>query len=102
MAAGGPDIAALLSGLGAGNADGPGPPMGGPPPSPDQDTADVSSLLQDAIDALHKAFGAETEPIDKQMIAKALQAVQDILANEQKEKDQAMGGSGVRILRRNR
>ncbi len=101
MASGGPDIAALLSGLGAGGAAGPGGP-GGPPPSPDQDTADVSSLLQDAIDALHKAFGAETEPIDKQMIAKALQAVQDILANEQKEKDQAMGGSGNRILRRAR
>lgn len=66
----------------------------GPDPVPD--------LLKQAIDALHQAFAAETEPIDKQAIAKALTAVQAILATEQKEKDQALGGGNMRILRRGR
>lgn len=101
MASGGPDIAALLSGLGAGGGPpGPGGPTGGPPPQQQQDA--VPDLLKQAIDALHQAFAAETEPIDKQMIAAALKAVQDILAQEQKEKDSAMGGTGMRLLRRNR
>lgn len=93
MSAAAPDIGSLLAMLGGGG-------QGAPPQ--EQDTQDVPSLLQQAIDSLHAAFAAEDEPIDKQAIAKALAAVQAILAQEQKEKDQAMGGPGVRLLRRAR
>ena len=94
----------LLAALGGGQG-GPPPGMGGGQLGPEdqaQGGDPVPDLLQQAIDALHQAFGAETEPIDKQAIAKALAAVQAILAQEQKEKDQAMGGSNMRILRRAR
>lgn len=85
---------------------GAGPPgmMGGPDvqggPEPQQDA--VPALLRQAIDALHRAFAAETEPIDREMIGKAMLLVQQIFAQEQKEKDQVLGGPGVRAMRRNR
>ena len=96
----GMDIGALMAQMGGGGGAPQGPPQGAPQDEGAGDT--VPSLLQQAIDALHKAFGAETEPIDKEMISKALLAVQAILANEQKEKNQALGGSGARMLGRNR
>ena len=97
----GMDIGALMAQMGGGGGAPQGAPQG--PPPQDEGAGDtVPSLLQQAIDALHKAFGAETEPIDKEMISKALLAVQAILANEQKEKNQALGGSGARMLGRNR
>lgn len=108
MSAATPDIGSLLAALGGGQG-GPPPDMGGMmggsqlgPEDQAQGGDPVPDLLQQAIDALHQAFAAETEPIDKEMIAKALTSVQQILAQEQKEKDQAMGGPGVRMIRRNR
>lgn len=104
----GPDIGQLLAHLQGGGMMGgaPGGMMGGPPPggeSPDTGGADkVPALLQQALDALHKAFALETEPIDKAEIAKILTSVQQLFAQEQKEKDQALGGSNMKLLRRNR
>ena len=106
MSAATPDISSILSMLqnpGGGGAPDPtmGGPMGAAPPNGGGQDA-VPALLQQAIDALHQAFSAETEPIDREMIGKALLAVQQILAQEQKDKDAALGGTGHRLLRRNR
>ena len=96
MAAGAPDIAGLLAQMGSA-----GPPQapGGPPQGGDDQ---VPGLLQQALDAIHRAFALETEPIDKAELAKIMTAIQNLFAQEQKEKDQAMGGTGMKLLRRNR
>lgn len=73
--------------------------MGGPPQG-GQD--EVPDLLQQALDAIHRAFAIETEPIDKAEMAKIMTAIQNLFAQEQKEKDQAMGGGNMKLLRRNR
>lgn len=102
MSASAPGIADLLASLSGGVAGGAPPGMApeaqGEPSSEDS----IPDLLQQAVDLIQQAFGLETDPMDKQDIAKALMAVQAILANEQKERDQAMGGGNMRILRRNR
>ena len=104
MSAQGPDIASLLAHMAGGG----GPPgmQAGPPPQEGPEQAggedQVPDLLKQALDLIHKAFAIETEPIDKQALAKILADIQTLFAQEQKEKDQAMGGSGMRLLRRNR
>lgn len=104
MSAAAPDIAGLLASLGGGASP---PGMGGPSDvggSQDaaQGEAQIPDLIQQAIDLIHQVFAMETDPIDKEQIAKWLAMGQSILSQEQKEKDQAMGGPGVRMIRRNR
>lgn len=78
-----------------------GAPMMGPPQQ--QEGQSVPANLKAALDALHAAFGAETDPQDKELIGKAMMIVQQIFTQEQKDKDAAMNGTNnPRMMRRNR
>src|SRR5689334_15456925 len=107
MAAAGPDIGSLLAALGGGGGGGPvgpggpgpgGPPPGGPGGGPDD--ASVSDLLGHALDLLMEAYGKEQDPIFKEKMGKAMSVLDQIFSEEQKQKDQAMGGSNLQLLRR--
>ena len=108
MASGGPDIGALLAGLGAGGGVGAGP--GGPPPGPagpgpggpggGPDDTHPSDLLGHALDLLMEAYGKEQDPIFKEKMGKAMSVLDQIFSEEQKQKDQAMGGQNLQLLRR--
>lgn len=50
------------------------------------------AALTKAIDDLHALAGLADDPVDRQDIVKCLQALNGILATEQKEQDSAMGG----------
>lgn len=83
--------------------------MGGPMMQPQQEQPEpsggkdqVPALLKMALAAIRRATDLETEPIDKAELEKISTLIQQLFAQEQKEKDQAMGGSNMKLLRRNR
>lgn len=78
-----------------------GAPQGGPP---QQDQGqDIPALLKQALDLLLQAYQAETDPLDKEAIGKAMSVVDQVFSQEQKDKDAAMSGQmNPRMLRRNR
>lgn len=89
---GGPDqsggLAALLGGAPGSS---PAPDAGG------SATAILKRLVQD----IHAAIPQMDDPQDAQELMKCLSAVQGIIANEQKEKDQAMQGKmSPRMMRK--
>ncbi len=111
MAAGGVDIGSLLAGLGAGGVGGaPGGDlmggMGGPPQASPGDAgqdAGIPDLLKQALDLVTQAYQKETDPLDKEAIGKIMSLIDQVFAQEQKDKDQALGGASTsRLMRRNR
>lgn len=106
MAAGGPDIGALLASLGGGGGPGGPPPgMGGPPPpdpggggSPEDKPVDI---LKQMIELAQNYMQAEPDEEDKATMAKVLANLQQYLAKDQQERDQAMAGQmNPRVLRK--
>src|SRR4051812_5270485 len=120
MASAGLDIGSLLASLGGGGAPGAPPPpdggggLGGIDPAalfgggpqqapPDQGGAQsIPDRLQQALDLIHSCFADETDAIDKDAMVKIMGSIQSLFAQEQKQKDQAMGGSNLQMMRRNR
>ena len=81
--------------------------MGGPPPEamgpqePPQGEMDPLSHLRIAIEHAQAAQVMEPDDADSQMLAKLVSGLYQILANRQKESDQALGNPGLaRMLRR--
>ncbi len=109
MSAGAPDIGALLAQLGGGGGPG-GPPPGpgaGPPPGgpgpPGQgggDAGQALDLIKQIVDLCQQYLQAEPDQEDKLQGTKLLQLAQQLLAKDQQDRDQAMGGSNQRILRK--
>ena len=108
MSAGGVDIAGLLSQLGGGGGGAPGgpppdaggaPPPGGPP-SGGGDPGQALDLIKQIVDLVQQYLQAEPDEEDKLQGAKLLQLAQQLLAKDQQDRDQAMGGSSQRILRK--
>ncbi len=100
----GPDIGALLAQLGGGGGDpGAGGPPGGPPPDAGgggPDAAKALDLIQQIVDLAQQYLQAEPDQEDKLQGTKLLQLAQQLLAKDQQDRDQAMGGSNQRILRK--
>lgn len=80
--------------------------MGGPPQGGDQDAgqdAGIPDLLKQALDAVTQAYQKETDPLDKEMLGKIMSMIDQVFAQEQKDKDSALGSATTsRLLRRNR
>ena len=105
----GPDIGALLAQLGGGGGPSGPPPgagPGGPPPGPGpggppQGGGDQPvDQLKQIIDLIQQYLQAEPDEEDKLQGTKMLQLAQQLLAKDQQDRDQAMGGSSQRILRK--
>ena len=74
-----------------------GPPQaqaGGPAVAPSQQGGDQAfdAALTQLLDDLHAIVGLADDPVDRDVLAKCLQAVNGIQAAAAKEKDAAMGG----------
>lgn len=108
MAAGAPDLGALLAGLGAGGGQGGGMPQGPPPGPPQaqpdqpdpQGAGDPLDLLRQIVDMCHQYIQVEPDDVDKAEGAKLLMAAQKLLAKDQQDRDQAMGGGNMRLIRK--
>ncbi len=107
MSAAAPDIGALLAQLGGGAVgQGPGPdgaPPGGLPEggTPQDDSGGQPlDLLKEIIGLVQQYLQAEPDEEDKLQGTKLLQLAQQLLAKDQQDRDQAMGGSSQRILRK--
>jgi len=97
-----PELAQLLmSGAGAGDAQAPGPA-----PTPDQNPAKADGVdplehLRAAIEHAQAALVSEPDDQDSQALAKLVSGLYQILANRQKEQDQALGNPATaKLLRR--
>lgn len=96
MASSGVDIGSLLAGLGSG---------GGVAAGDGQDSSgsqSIPDLLQQALQLIQQAYQSETDPIDKASLGKIMSSIDALFAQEQKDHDKALGGSGGQLLRRNR
>ena len=74
---------------------GPQGPPGGPSgvaPSQTGGSGAFDAAITQLLDDLHAVVGLADDPVDRDVLAKCLQAVNGIKANEQKETDAAMGG----------
>jgi hypothetical protein len=98
LAAGPPPAADGLAGLAAGPPPGAppsiqigGPDQGGPPDQGGGLPDDPVGLMQGAIDHLSKYLDVEPDDGDKLVAAKALTALQGLLAKDQKEQEAASG-----------
>lgn len=96
MSAAGPDIGSLLAQLGGGPSQG-APDQGAPP----QGGADQPlALMKQIVDLCQQYLQVEPDEEDKLQGSKLLQLAQQLLAKDQQDRDQAMGGSSQRILRK--
>ena len=107
MSAGGVDLASILGGLGGGGGPGgpppdAGPPQGGPPPGPPSggDPGQALDLIKQIVDLVQKYLQVEPDEEDKVAGTDILKLAQKLLAKDQADRDQAMGGSSQRILRK--
>ena len=93
-----PDIGSLLAQLGGGGDPGAGapPPDQAPQGGGEQPVEQLRKLVSD----LQAYINAEPDEEDKLEGTKALQIIQKLLAKDQQDRDQAMGGSSQRILRK--
>lgn len=71
-----------------------GPPQAPSPIAPSQPGGDEAfkAALTKSLDDIHALVGLADDPQDRDVIAKCLQALNGILAAEQKENDAALGG----------
>ncbi len=118
MSAAGPDLGALLAGLGAGGGGAPpdagpgpgGPPPdlagllggGGPPQGPDQGGGDEDpvAILGDMLALAQEYLGVEPDEEDKLLMQKVTTLLQQLRAKDQSDKDGALGGSNMRVFRK--
>lgn len=78
-----------------------GPPPGPPTDQPDQaGTGDPLEILQSMVDAAQQYIGVEPDHEDKAVMTKILALVQGLFAKDQKDRDQAMGGGNMRLIRK--
>lgn len=96
MSAAAPDIASLLAGLGGDQS---APPQDSGTPQ-DQSGGQPIDLLKEIIGLVQQYLQAEPDEEDKLQGTKLLQLAQQLLAKDQQDRDQAMGGSSQRILRK--
>lgn len=104
MGGGGPqgpggDLSGMLSGLGS-------PPQSGPPAPADQGAGgepagDTKDVIKQMIDLAKGYMDVEDDDQEKAQMAAVLKTLQDFLAREQKEQDDAMGGKlSPRLMRK--
>ena len=93
---GGPDIGALLGGLGGGPPQGPG----GGPSEPPQGGSDPVAILTGILDQCNQYLQVEPDEEDKLTMQKITTLIQQLKAKDQQDQDAAMGGSNARILRK--
>lgn len=83
-----------------------GPPGGmppGPPPEPaaEEPAGDTMSVIRQMIDMAKQYLDVEDDDQEKAQMAGILKTLQDFLAREQKEHDDAMGGKmSPRLIRK--
>lgn len=100
MAAAGPDIGQLLASLGGGQGGPPPDAAQGPQGPQDTSGGQPIELLKQIISVIQQYLQAEPDEEDKLQGTKLLQLAQQLLAKDQQDRDQAMGGSSQRILRK--
>ena len=104
MAAGAPDIGSLLAQImGGGGGPAPGGPPGMAPGGPPQDGGgqeDAIQILRQIVDLCQQYLQVEPDEEDKLDGAKMLQFAQKLLAKDQQDRDSALGGSNVRMIRK--
>lgn len=85
-------------------AGGPPPSMGGMGGPSDQAGGgpedEPISLVSQIIEACKKYLGVEPDEEDKLLMTKILGFAQQLLAKDQQDKDAALGGQNVRLLRK--
>jgi hypothetical protein len=96
----GPDIAQLLASMGGGGNQPSGPQQGQPQQGPDQSSGQPVDILKQIVGLIQQYLQAEPDEEDKLQGAKLFQLAQQLLAKDQQDHDQAMGGSSQRILRK--
>ncbi len=74
-------------------------PMG-PPNMGGQGGADPVEILGNMLDMANQYLGVENDEEDKLMMQKVTTLLQQLRAKDQADKDQAMGGGNMRILRK--
>lgn len=88
----------LLAALGGGQPEGLPPEEG---PEPPDEGGDTVSILQEMIELAKQYITVEQDQVDKHTMTKVLTTLQQYLADEQKEQDDALAGKvSPRLLRR--
>lgn len=83
-----PGLAGMLGGMGGPGGPPPGPPEPEGPPAPES----TSDVIKQMVEAALAYLDIETDEQEKAQMAAVLKSLQDFLAREQKEEQDAMGG----------